>query len=430
MEEINKTLHFKKDKSKKKRGADFGLKILAVILAVIVWFVLSITQYPIINKTITNVQVTFSTAGTKAEEKGLSPINYKQISVDVEIKGMNYEIGNYTSDDLVATVNLDKVTQEGRYNLDIDVKSTHSTDKCTVVSVSPPTITVDFDRITSKTVEIIPEAPMIRAEEGYTLRDKGTTVSPSTVTITGAKNDVENVDKAVAKITSSKVLKADTTINTSDIIFYDADDNVIDSSKLEIEGEKNFSVNFQVYKKKTANLKLNITDCPDNFDVDSLPVQMSEEQISVISPNLESKNNETIEIGSLSLSDISPEKEFTYKIKLDSGEINLNGTDTVKVTFRKDGYTSRKFTISENHIKAVNKPSKSKISIETKKITNVEIYGPENVVNSLTNNDIYAQVDLSDIQDSGSYTRKALIYIPSYNNVWCFGTNEVQVVAG
>ena len=45
MEEINKTLHFKKDKSKKKRGADFGLKILAVILAVIVWFVLSTLGY-------------------------------------------------------------------------------------------------------------------------------------------------------------------------------------------------------------------------------------------------------------------------------------------------------------------------------------------------------------------------------------------------
>ena len=125
MEEVTQKLHFKKENKPKQKGTDFGLKILAVVLAVIVWFILSITQYPIISKTITNVQVTFSTVGTKAEEKGLSPINYKQISVDVEIKGMNYEIGKYTSDDLIATVNLDKVTQEGRYDLEIDVKSNH-----------------------------------------------------------------------------------------------------------------------------------------------------------------------------------------------------------------------------------------------------------------------------------------------------------------
>ena len=428
MEEVTQKLHFKKENKPKQKGTDFGLKILAVVLAVIVWFILSITQYPIISKTITNVQVTFSTVGTKAEEKGLSPINYKQISVDVEIKGMNYEIGNYTSDDLIATVNLDKVTQEGRYDLEIDVKSTHSADKCTIVSVSPSTVTVDFDRMTSKTVEVIPEAPMIRAEEGYTLRDKGTTVSPSEITVSGAKNDVENIDKAVAKITKSKVLKADTTINTSDIIFYDADDNVLDSSKFEIEGEKNFSVNFQVYKKKTANLKLNITGCPDNFDVSSLPISMSEEQISVISPNLADENTETIEVGTLPLSSISPDKEFTYQIKLNSGEINMNGIETVKVTFNKEGYTSKKFTISADHIKTVNKSSKSNARIETKKLTNVEIYGPTEIINKLTNNDIYAQVDLSDVYDTGSYTRNALVYVPDYDNVWCYGTNEVQVV--
>ena len=69
----------------------------------------------------------FSLDGTQAKEKGLSALNYKDISVDVEIKGMNYEIGSYTAADLVATVNLDDVTKEGTYDLDIDVKSSHST---------------------------------------------------------------------------------------------------------------------------------------------------------------------------------------------------------------------------------------------------------------------------------------------------------------
>lgn len=419
-------------KNKKKRSntiSDFGLKILAVVIAVISWFVLSITQYPTISKTITNVPVTFSMAGTKAEEKGLSALNYKDITVDVEIKGMNYEIGGYTSADLIANVNLDNVTKEGKYDLDIDVKSTHSTDKCSVVSVTPETVSVDFDRLDTKTIPVTAEAPLIRAEEGYTLRDKGTTVSPSEITVQGAKNDIENIDKAVAQITKSKSISEDTTINTSDIIFYDADDNKLDSSKFEIKGEKNFDVTFQVYKKKTANLKLNITDCPDNFDASTLPMIMSEEKVSVISPNLNDDETEVIEIGSLPLYSVKLDKEYKYKIKLNTGEVNLNGNEEVTVMFNSNGYTSRKFTVSSNHIKTVNNTSNMSTSIDTKKLTDVVICGPREIIDRLTNDDIYAQIDVSDILDSGSYTRKALVYIPKYNNVWCSGSNEIQITA-
>ena len=76
-------------KSEKRSGgprkelSDFVLKITAVIIAIIIWFALSITQYPTVNKTITNVPVDFSMHGTTAETKGLSALGYKDISVDV-----------------------------------------------------------------------------------------------------------------------------------------------------------------------------------------------------------------------------------------------------------------------------------------------------------------------------------------------------------
>ena len=192
----------KKAKKENRHGADFGLRILSIIIAVIIWFALSITQYPTINKTITNVPVVFSLDGTQAKEKGLSALNYKDISVDVEIKGMNYEIGSYTAADLVATVNLDDVTKEGTYDLDIDVKSSHSTDKVTVVSVNPDTVSVEFDRLTTKTIPLTAEAPLISAEEGYILKE--TTTSPSEITVEGPKNDLDNISKAVAQISKSK----------------------------------------------------------------------------------------------------------------------------------------------------------------------------------------------------------------------------------
>ena len=178
MEEVNfmneekKPVRPPKKPARKRHGADFGLRIVAVIAAIIVWFILSITQYPTINRTISDVPVNISLDNTIAKEKGLSALNFKDLSVDVEIKGMNYEIGTYTAGDLIASVDVSKVTKEGQYVLDIDVKSSHSSDSCTIVSVKPSTVVVDFDRITQKNVPLEVEAPSISAAEGYTLKDK------------------------------------------------------------------------------------------------------------------------------------------------------------------------------------------------------------------------------------------------------------------
>lgn len=416
----------KKAKKENRHGADFGLRILSIIIAVIIWFALSITQYPTINKTITNVPVVFSLDGTQAKEKGLSALNYKDISVDVEIKGMNYEIGNYTAADLVATVNLDDVTKEGTYDLDIDVKSSHSTDKVTVVSVNPDTVSVEFDRLTTKTIPLTAEAPIISAEEGYILKE--TTTSPSEITVEGPKNDLDNISKAVAQISKSKKISEDTTINTQDIVFYDDDDNVVDPSKIEVKDTKSVDVNFVIYKKKTAKLKVDISNCTDNFDVSSLPLKLSEEEISVVSPNLDDSDTETLTIGSIKLSEINLAKVFSFKIPLNSGEINMNGDENVRVSFDSEGYTSKEFTITSDHIIATGKPSGKSTEIETKKLTNVKVYGPEDVINNLKDSDLYAEVNLSDIIDSGSYAREAIIYSPTYNNVWGFGKNEIQIV--
>lgn len=424
MEEVKRNRPEKKKSSG--RGTDFSLRILALVAAIISWFVLSITQYPTINKTITGVPVDFSLEDTQAQEKGLAALNYKDITVDVEIKGMNYEIGGYTANDLSATVKLDEVTKEGTYKLDIDVKSTHAADRCTVVSVTPQTVEVDFDRITTKKFEVVPEAPLITADSGYTLKDAS--VSPSEVTIEGPKNELDNINKVTARISQSKKIKEDITLSTDELIFYDADDNKMDDSKLSPTDETQFDINFVVYKKKTLNLKVDISGCPKNFNLDSLPMTMSENSLSVISPNLEGNETEDVVVGTIPLSGINLAKAFEFTIPIPQEEVNLNGTDTVKVTFDGKGYTSREFTVEADKISLINRPAGMTSNLETKKLSGIVIYGPEDVVEKLKNEDIYAQVDLSGIYEEGSYTRSAVIYAPDYDNVWCYGTNTVQVV--
>ena len=413
-------------KPKKKHGADFGLRIVAVIAAIIVWFILSITQYPTINRKISDVPVTISLDGTIAKEKGLSALNFNDLTVDVEIQGMNYEIGSYTADDLSATVDVTKVTKEGQYVLDIDVKSTHSSDTCKIVSVSPSTIAVEFDRITEKKLPVSVEAPYISASDGYTLNDP--TVMPNEITLQGPENSLEKVAKVAAKINKTSKISEDTVLKADEIVLYDKDSNVITDASITKDDSQTFSVNFIVYKKKTVKFKLDVTGAPENFDISTLPITFTPSEMTVITPKLNDSDVETRVIGTIPLSQLRLDQTLSYEIPQSAGEVNLGGESKVEVKIGSENYTTGVFRIARNQIITKNKPDGKDVTVETLSLPAVTIIGPAEDIESIQLNDLVASVDLSDVNKNGSYSKTATISISGHSKVWCFGSNEVQVV--
>ncbi len=418
-----------KVKTVRKHGNDFVLRILSIIIAVIIWFALSITQYPTISRSISNIPVTFSLDGTQAEEKGLSVLNkedIEDISVDVEIKGMNYEIGGYTASDLIASVDLSSVTKEGTYELDIDVRSSHPTDRVTITSITPATVSVSFDKITEKTIPVTVDAPLVTAEEGYTLRD--TTVTPNELTIEGPQNEIDKISKATIDLKTSMKITEETIINTDTFTFYDEDDNVVTPNGVTLKNTKSFDVDFVVYKKKTLCLNVAFENTSTTFDKSSLPMTLSEDELSIATPDLESEGEEDITIGTIDLTEVDLTNKYTFVVPLDDDEVNMSGEDQVTVSFDPTGYSSKEMTVSSDNFVLLNKPSGKDITFETKKLSGVTVYGPESVISKLTAEDLYMQVDLSGVQANGSYSKLGIVYSPKYNNIWGYGSNELQVV--
>lgn len=418
-----------KEKKTSLLATDLGLRIVAIIIAVIIWLFLSITEYPTINKTITNVPVVFSMDGTAAAEKGLEPVGYKETTVDVEIKGMNYEIGSYGVNDLVATVNLDSVNKEGTYPLEINVKSAHSSDSVSVVKVSPDTVDINFVHIGSYSFDVTASAPNVSAAQEMTLRSP--TVSPSQVTVKGAESELAKIKRVEAVINDNATLSEATTLSTEKIFYYDEDGQRLDGSKFTLVDAKSFDVTFDVYKKKQVNFNVEFTDVPPGFDISSLPYELSESSITVITPKLTDVDSQTITLGSISLGDIDEGKSFSFEVnpKLQSGEINQSGVDTVIMSFdfTKKNYTKQTFTIPAEMLKITNLPAGKSVSIETRQIPSVSLFGPAEAVRDLTISDITAVVDLSDVSASGSIFRKVTVYAQGHSDVWCLGEQEIQL---
>lgn len=416
----------KKVRLPKNWESDFALRILAVVIAVIIWVLLSITQYPTTTIQIANVPVVFSLEGTEAYEKGLSPVNLPDdLTVNVEIKGMKYEIGGYTEKDLNATVDLNPVNNEGTYSLDIDVASNHTSDQCTIVSVSPSTINVSFEKITSETFDVDVESSNVVADDGLVI--KSSSVSPSEIEIEGTKNELDKIKRICAKVNDDVTLTETTTISTSDLIFYGSKDNVLQSSKYTITENKNFNVKFSVYKKRDMALNVNFSGCPDNFDTSSIPYVLSQNSVQIITPVLTGMSATEKTIGTLDLSEIDLTNEFDFDIQLNKGEEILSGKEKVKVTFDKRGFSTKSLSIPSGNFEIVKSPDDFDVDIKTDSLSSVTFIGPTKTINDLSTKDIIVQLDLSSVTKEGKVKITPLIYSPNHNDVWCCGEYEVEV---
>ncbi|MGN1133172.1 MAG: YbbR-like domain-containing protein [Oscillospiraceae bacterium] len=409
----------------KKNKSDFFTKILAVIIAIIIWVVLSITKYPETTLRIANVPVVFSLDGTIAQKKNLSVVGYKSITTDVEIKGMKYEIGGYTDKDIIATVNLDNVTKEGTYTLDIVAKSAHSSDQCEVIRCYPDTIQATFEHISERTFPIEVNAPYITAEKGYSLDQP--TVSPSEITVSGSDDNLDKIKKAEVKINDSKVLIEDTIISSSDVIFYDENNQALTSSNYTVKDTNNFDVSFSVIQKNTVPLDVDFSNCPDNFDKSSLPYKITPDRVTIVSDDIESNTIKPKSVGTIPLNSINLKSSFTFDIPLRNGEKITSKTTKAKVSFDSTGFSNKNFTLNKSQLKIINLDSKFKADISGSDKITVNMFGPNNIINNLKSDDITAEIDMSNVNKTGMVNNPITVYSKKYNNIWCYGTYKVNI---
>ena len=219
MEKIKQIFDFKHLES------DIIHRIIAVVVAIVIWVVLSITQYPTTTLKISNIPVIFNMEGTIAEQEGLRAVGFQNITTTVEIKGMKYEIGGYTEKDLIATVNLDNVTKEGTYSLNIEAESVHTSDQCEILSCYPETIDVTFEHFGEQSFNVEAEAPNVTAEDDSFVAK--TSVSPAKVVVTGSDENLKKIKRVAAITKEEKIISDDITISTSDLVFYDENDNLL-----------------------------------------------------------------------------------------------------------------------------------------------------------------------------------------------------------
>ncbi|MDD6345868.1 MAG: hypothetical protein PUA51_06600, partial [Oscillospiraceae bacterium] len=150
-------MNLPKLKNKFVLGNELPLIISSVLIAIVLWFIISITQYEIMTKNINDVPISMELSEA-SESSGLSLISCDTQKVNVKIEGNRTEIGGIENDNLVEKLVTDNISSAVTKNLSIKIESKNGKE-FEVKSIYPSNVSVVLDKIETREFPVTPDIP-------------------------------------------------------------------------------------------------------------------------------------------------------------------------------------------------------------------------------------------------------------------------------
>lgn len=406
------------------------IQILSLLIAIVAWFAVCITDSPDTTKSFENVLVDLSLSGSTPESLNLTIIEAAQSTISIRVKGPRNEIGLLTKDDFQVTPILTSVTEAGAHTVPIEVVFRDSTRRDVqniVIEGYTETIQLTFDRVNSKVYELRPEVSNVVAAENFRIDVDSESVSPKNLSITGPQSELDLIANcAVVYKGNSEQELEDSLIVDGNLVFYDERGNLLTDKQLpHIKySQQTFSITIPVLMVKDVPVELSFINS-DGLDTKKLEVFVDPEYITVAGPKSVVEKRTSITLDPIDVSKMDG-RTFSLAVQLSAGEQNMDNIENVTVSFNSDAWDSKSLTISSDHILLMNAPADYEVKLTSESINNVKMYGNQEEIEKLSAKDLMAKVDLKDI-DTSTLRVRVGIWVTGGKYVWAVGEYYVYL---
>ena len=409
---------------------DVVVKITSIVAAIIIWFVISVSEYPIINEIVYNVPIKIALEGTYAEASGYQAMSQSIETVTVYLTGNRGELGNISTEDLQAVASAENVMYAMEYNLPLEIESL-SDKEFEVTKIDPPIVSVAFDKIITKEISVNSEISGINAAEGFIMGSSADiAVVPNKVSVTGPAAIVDEITHASVVIREDTILTNTTDFKTNTIKLYNELTEISDEDEMLSYNKSDFTVHVPVYAKQTVKLDVRITNAPSSFDVEKFKekLEFSVDELVVAVADENAVEREAMAIGTIDMREVDIGKEFVFITEdfLPDNYQDWNDVNTITVKCPSEGIVLRPIHITNPSIQLINAPAQFDFNIITTGVTPIFV-GPEETLEQLTYIDVIAQIDMLNTFDiEEGYCKLPVTFsIPAYDDIWCIGSEGV-----
>lgn len=416
------------------KGGLFGLlenprwrMLIAFLLAVVGWTVVTVGIQPGTDRTINNVPVDFSYESGRYTALGLSIVNDPSKTVSLKVYGNGSDIGGLGKEDFVVYPKYVGLKGAGAVNLSLGVKCiAQNVDTSNIkVNVHPADteVNVVFDKVEEKAVPVRIKTENFAIAKGYALQK--CQAVPGEVVLKGPIGELDKITEAVATVTSEEEL-AHTTTLTAPLNFVNAEGESVELVYVKPE-TTTVDVTLTVYKQAELPLVVSLINAPPGFDTSSLSYTLSQPTLQVAGPAAVIDSLHEVSIGAIDLSTFTLDKVYEMSINLPNGLVSLENVDTVTVNFQTSGLQTKTINLKPDSVHVVNMPEGYSLEVLSNRIRNVVLCGPTDALEGLTAESVVAQIDMDELNIvTGQQTIAVTIYVPADDRVFALGKYSVS----
>ncbi|MBQ1187006.1 MAG: hypothetical protein IIX54_04900 [Clostridia bacterium] len=401
---------------------------LSIIVAFIFWLVIVIDQNPEREQTFSNLPIEITTEGTVWEDQGLEVVNEITQKASVTVFGPNYIVSSLKADDIKISADISVVNGAGNYTVNLSAVRNSDVSGYSFLSVSPSSISVQFDYYDTKEFTITPKVEGYQTIEGVSYDDAVVAnAGDETISVKGPRSILSKINSVIAYAFTDKTISSTSTFDAK-LKFLDVDGNELETRNLEL-GVETIKISLPVSKTKVITFTPSFINAPNQNVINSLMAicRSDVDKFTIAGPPEVIDSIDKLEFTLIDVTKISSSNSklsFEVAPVLPNGVRITDGIDVATVTFDLSNFAVKKIKIT-NFDDEGTLPSGLNVTYSSE--ISVEVCGLKTVVNSLSASDYYLAVDLSNATKGESLV-KAVLKTRNDANVWQTVSCEIKVI--
>lgn len=305
MSEMNSDINIQRTRTFKDTVThNFGLKLLSVIFAILLWFYVVNETNPIKVRHYDNITISIVGTNELAAQKLIPLESLRSIlpQAKVSLNVPHNEVSTISAANIEVTLDLSGITSPGKYQVPLKVKSGNA--DVTVASFSPTSIEVVIDELASAVVPVRISTTGKLPDNLY----KGMAVTdPETLQISGPESYISCITRAQIEVDLSTM--TDGYSASMQYVYLDKDGNPVSGENIDANRDV-VLVDMGILSKKTVPLEF--LSCLKNMDKTAegysvVEVTSSVDSVTIIGDSATLDNISRIFIQDVDMTGVGPE---------------------------------------------------------------------------------------------------------------------------
>ena len=421
------------------------LVVFSIAVAIIFWVIVALEFSPIVDETIRDVPVSVNLDSDALNRYGLQGFGADNFKVDITVEGKRYVVGVLDADDFDVSADTAYVDTAGKYSLQIKAVPKDNNADYGVIELSTEYIEVYFDKLlTDVSVPVEPRivsSPQKITEDGLSFDVEDVIVSQPTVTLRGAKTEVEKIKKVYADIDIDKTLSVSTSVDA--VLNFDENVKYVeyqDAVKSD-GGDYIVPAHLCIYKDEKIHTGVDFVNAPSEAVAASMKYKVNYDELTFAV--LQSKDGvelpKTISVGAIDFNRLSPTDNifrfdaddmsaYVSQNKTVDGGIKYSGSlNSFTVSVDTSNLESAQIALPNNIIKFSDGKNHAYDASSIKKIS---VVGTKDQLSKITEANLEATVNLEGVNLSKTGQEVPVtVKVKNNDNCWVYGEYFIRITS-